>query len=113
MTRLANVIIACALLLLTLPLMVFIGLAIQCESPGPIFERNPRFAPSARRYLLLTFRTTRYPPPDALPSWTRKPTRVGAFLRYTRIAALPQLLNALRGDISLLEADGWPSPFRD
>src|SRR3954454_24887506 len=71
MTRLANVIIACALLLLTLPLMVFVGVAIQCESPGPIFERHPRFAPGARRYLLLTFRTTRYPPPDALPSWAR------------------------------------------
>jgi len=113
MSRLANFLVASALLAFTLPLMFFVALAIKCESRGPIFERHRRMGPGARAIHLLTFRTTTHDPEDRLPVWARRTTRVGTFLRYTRIVALPQLVNVLRGDTTFLEGDGWPSPFWD
>ncbi len=113
MRRLGDIAIAAALLVMTFPLLLIIGVAIKCDSPGPVFERHQRIARGARRVPLLTFRRAVHDPADRLPAWAQKPTRIGAFLRYTRMDALPQLINALRGDISLLEADGWPNPFWD
>jgi len=113
MVRLGDFLIASVLLAFTSPLFLFVALAIRCESPGSVFKRHERIGPDARRFQLLTFRTTVHDPNDRIPDWARRPTRLGAFLRYTRMVALPQLVNALRGDISLFEADGWPSLFRD
>jgi lipopolysaccharide/colanic/teichoic acid biosynthesis glycosyltransferase len=113
MKHFANILLACALLSLTVPLMVFIALAIKCESPGPVLQRRERVGFGGRRVALLAFRTTVYDPAEALPAWARKPTRVGAFLWQTRMNALPQLINALRGEMSLLEAEGWPGSSWD
>lgn len=113
MSRLSNFLVASVLLAFTLPLFFFIALAIKCESRGPIFERHRRLGPGARPFQLLTFRTTSYDPKDYLPVWARPRTQVGRFLFYTRIVALPQLINLVRGDITLLQGDGWPSPFWD
>jgi lipopolysaccharide/colanic/teichoic acid biosynthesis glycosyltransferase len=113
MSRLCNFFIAAVLLVFTLPLILFIALAIKCESRGPILERHWRMGQGARPFHLLTFRITTHDPNDRLPVWARQTTRVGGFLRYTRIVALPQLINILRGEISFLEGDGWPSPFWD
>jgi lipopolysaccharide/colanic/teichoic acid biosynthesis glycosyltransferase len=93
--------------------MTFIALAIKCESPGPVLQRRERVGFGARRIALLRFRTTAHDSAEALPAWARKPTRVGAFLQQTRMDGLPLLINALRGDIGLLDTDGSPSPFWD
>jgi lipopolysaccharide/colanic/teichoic acid biosynthesis glycosyltransferase len=113
MKHLANVATACALLVFTCPLMALVALAIKYESPGPVFERRQRIAPTGRRFDLLTFRTTEYDSGIAMPSCALQPTPLGSFLQYTRIDALPQLINALRGEVSLFEAYGWPSPLWD
>ena len=113
MKNLGNFVAALGLLTLTLPLMAFVALAIKCESPEPVLERRQRIGSGGRRFDLLTFRTTVHDPNDALPSWARKATPVGRFLRYTRIDALPQLINAVRGEVSFFEAHGWPSPLWD
>ena len=113
MKHLGNMAIACALITFTLPLMAFVALAIKYESPGAVFERRPRIGPGGSRFDLLTFRTTAHDARDALPSWARKPTPLGSFLRYTRIDALPRLINAARGEISLIEQYGWPNPLWD
>lgn len=95
---------ASALVVLTLPLMTFVALAIKCESRGPVFERRQRIVPGGRRtFDLLTSRTTTYDPADTMPSWARRPTPLGSFLQYTRIEALPQLINAARGEVSCLK----------
>src|SRR5260370_40507399 len=67
------------LLLLTFPLMAFVTLAIECESAGPIFERQERGAANGRRFALLTFRTTAPDTERAVPTRAPRATRVGAF----------------------------------
>jgi lipopolysaccharide/colanic/teichoic acid biosynthesis glycosyltransferase len=108
MRRLAEIVITCALLLITLPLMLGVALAIRCESKGPILEREARFA-RGRRFTLLTFRTKTYDPQDLTPNWLRKTTAVGPFLHYTRIDLLPRVINVLRGEISLSEDGAFQS----
>ena len=113
MKHLANGAIACALLMFTLPLMAFVALALKCESRGPVFERRQRIAPGGRRFDMLTFRTTEHDPENPMPSWARQPTALGLFLRYTRIDALPRLINAMHGEISFFEAYGRPDLLWD
>jgi lipopolysaccharide/colanic/teichoic acid biosynthesis glycosyltransferase len=102
MRRVAEVVIACALLGLTLPLMAVIALAVKYENPGPILSRSLCFGSGGRRFNLLRFRVTRNEPGRS--SWVGDFTRVGEFLHYTRLEDLPMLFNVLRGDISLLES---------
>src|SRR5262249_15230811 len=112
MRRVADLAIANAILVFALPLMILVALAIRWEGPGPIFERHTCIA-RGRRFQMLNFRTTVYDPERRIPVWARKPTPLGEFLRYTRIERLPQLINVLRGDISLLDPDGGSPSFLD
>ena len=81
-----------------------VALVIKLDSPGPVFSRRERLGVGGRNTRVLKFRTVhdrQYPP------WRQDAhlTRVGWFLRYTRIDCLPQLLNVLRGEMSLLGTD--------
>jgi lipopolysaccharide/colanic/teichoic acid biosynthesis glycosyltransferase len=87
-------------LAITLPLMFIVALAIRWESAGPVFERRERIGANGRRFQMLSFRTTAQRP-GQLRSW--QTTQVGQFLQSTRIEALPQLLNVLRGEISMID----------
>jgi lipopolysaccharide/colanic/teichoic acid biosynthesis glycosyltransferase len=114
MKHLANSTIACALLIFTLPLIAFVALVLKCHSHGPVFERCQRLGANGRRFDMLTFRTTEYDPDEnPMPSWARQPTALGSVLRYTRIDALPRLINAMHGDLSLFEAHGRPDLLWD
>jgi lipopolysaccharide/colanic/teichoic acid biosynthesis glycosyltransferase len=106
MNRFSDQVAAFILLILTLPLLALVALAIKYESSGPVFEKQPQIGQGGRVCILLTFRTTRHAP-DARAAWTRDVTRVGEFLRYTRIDTLPQLFNVLQGDLALYSRDGY------
>ena len=93
--RIADVLIAAALLVFTFPLMMFIALAIKLESSGPALYRRHRLGRNGRQFTLLSFRTTS-------GGRSARETRIGEFLQYTWIADLPQLVNVLRGDITLV-----------
>jgi len=110
MRRLADLLIAGALLVMTSPLMFFAALAIKWEGPGPIFERQRCIARGGRRFEMLKFRTMVPDPEHTMPVWARKTTQVGEFLRNTRIECLPQLINVLRGEMSIVDPDG-NSPY--
>ena len=110
MKRLADLVIASALLLITLPLMILVALAIKWEDPGPIFERQTCIV-RGRRFQLLKFRTTASDAEHTRPVWARKTTQIGELLRYTRIESLPQLFNVLRGEMSLLGGDRHSPSF--
>ena len=106
MMRLAEVAIACVLMAATLPLLAFVGLAIKLESSEPVFARE-RCVARGRRGTLLTFRTTAHDPEYRSPG--RQTTRVGRFLRHTRIDVLPRLINILRGEIGLVDGRTFQS----
>jgi lipopolysaccharide/colanic/teichoic acid biosynthesis glycosyltransferase len=91
--------------------MLLVALAIKWEGPGPILERETCIARGGRRFEMLKFRTMLPDPEHTMPAWARKPTQVGEFLRYTRIECLPQLINVLRGEMSILDPDGNSPSF--
>jgi lipopolysaccharide/colanic/teichoic acid biosynthesis glycosyltransferase len=101
MRRSGEFLMACILVVLTLPLMLIIALAIKWVSSGPVFERRERIGPNGRPCHILSFRTMAQQPGPGRSIW--QPTALGHFLRSTRIDALPQLFNVLRGEMSLIE----------
>jgi len=101
MRRSGEFLMACTLLVLTLPLMLITALAIKWESSGPVFERRERIGPNGRRFQIFSFRTMAQKAGPVRSTW--QPTTVGHFLQTTRINALPQLFNVLRGEMSLLD----------
>jgi len=101
--RVAEVMTAIVLLVITLPLMAFLALAIKWAGPDPIFERHTRIGRDGCRFQVLKFCTTAPDLEHSMPVCTRKTTQIGEFLRYTRLECLPQLLNVLRGEMSLRE----------
>jgi lipopolysaccharide/colanic/teichoic acid biosynthesis glycosyltransferase len=103
MKRLGDMLIASVLLFVTFPLMVCIALAIKYESPGPVFERRERIGRDGRWFAPLKFRTTVHEREPAKLRQIGPVTGFGQFLRYTRIDELPQLINLLRGDLSLID----------
>jgi lipopolysaccharide/colanic/teichoic acid biosynthesis glycosyltransferase len=111
MRRLADLLIAGALLIITFPLMAFVALAIKWEGPGPIFERQRCIGRGGRRFEMLSFRTMVPEPERTMPVWARKTTHVGEFLRHSRIECLPQLINVLMGEMSIVDPDGNSPSF--
>jgi lipopolysaccharide/colanic/teichoic acid biosynthesis glycosyltransferase len=104
MRRLSDLAIACTLLAITLPLLLVVWCAIEWDGTGPAFERRERIGRGGRRFRVLVFRTTVHQPGHPIPAWlAQETTRIGSFLRYTRIDGLPQLINVIRGDMSLLD----------
>jgi sugar transferase (PEP-CTERM system associated) len=94
-------------LVVTSPLMPIVALLIKLDSPGPILYRQERVGKDDRPFQILKFRSMRADAEqDSTPRWAepRDPrvTRIGAILRRTRIDELPQLLNVLRGQMSLV-----------
>lgn len=99
--RIGEIMMACLILFLTLPLMLFAALAIKCETAGPVLESEACVGRAGQRFQKLRFRTAVYDPFHSTPIWARRPTPIGRILWQTRIDALPELLNVLHGDMSI------------
>jgi lipopolysaccharide/colanic/teichoic acid biosynthesis glycosyltransferase len=112
MYRIGDVVIAFILIAFTLPLMSIVALAIKLDSPGPIFFRLERLGRDGRRVRILKFRTTVCRPHDPRRSGISDAhlTRVGWFLRRTHVDGLPQLMNVLNGELTLMGV-GPSRPF--
>lgn len=102
--RIADYVIACALIIATLPLMIFVAIAIKLETVGPILTCEERLARSGRRVTVFKFRVRSLHCFASSPFWQPEETQVGKLLVYLRIADLPQLLNVLRGELSFVDA---------
>jgi lipopolysaccharide/colanic/teichoic acid biosynthesis glycosyltransferase len=109
--RLFDVCVACSGLLLTLPFWPMIAIAIKIESKGPILFRQMRIGRAlpdrTELFQMLKFRTmSADAEAETGAVWASsndpRVTRLGKFMRKTRIDELPQLLNVLRGDMSLV-----------
>ena len=88
---------ACFLLFVTLPLLLVVSLVIKWDSPGPVLEKRELVGRNGRHFQMLSFRTT----VQRAGQLSQQMTRVGQVIRYTGIEGLPQLINVLRGDMSL------------
>ena len=94
-------------LVLSLPLAIFAAIAIKLDSPGPIFYTQERVGKNGRTFKIIKFRSMRQDAEKGgVAQWAaeRDPriTRIGNFLRKTRIDEIPQFINILRGDMSFV-----------
>jgi len=115
--RSLDLVICIALLVVVVPVLALCVLAIRLDSPGRAFFRQERTGRDGRRFRMLKLRTmvinaeelkptlahlNVLPPPDFKILNDPRITRVGRFLRATSLDELPQILNVLRGDMSLV-----------
>jgi exopolysaccharide biosynthesis polyprenyl glycosylphosphotransferase len=105
--RILDILISISLLVFTGPLMILVALAIKCESRGPVLYRQQRIGSDNGVFTLLKFRSMICnAEPDGKPVWASendiRVTRLGRLIRCTRIDELPQLLNVLRGEMSIV-----------
>lgn len=105
--RVFDVLVASAGLILLAPLLAFIAVAIRSESRGPVLFRQERIGRGFRPFQILKFRTMVEDAPrlgGSLTEGDRDPriTRVGRILRRMKLDELPQLINVVRGDMSLV-----------
>lgn len=98
--------VTCALVGLALlcPLMASIGAAIKLTSSGPVLFRQRRIGQGNEEFTILKFRTMRNLPggPDVTTDRDARITWVGSVLRRTSLDELPQLMNVLRGEMTLV-----------
>ena len=102
--RLFDIIVASIVLVLSAPIFLAAAVAVRRSSPGPIFLRQLRIGQDGREFELLKFRSMMVHE-DGDTAWLASDThmtRVGRVLRRTSIDELPQLLNVLRGDMSVV-----------
>lgn len=105
--RMLDIIVSLGLLLLTSPLMIVTAIAIKWEDGGDILFRQARCTQGGKVFNILKFRSmvmdaeSDGKPRPYVPGDPRV-TRVGRFIRATRIDELPQIINILKGDISLV-----------
>ena len=92
--------------ILSLPLMVLTAIAIAIESGRPILYCQERVGENGKTFTLCKFRSMRTDAEQGTPVWARdgddRVTRVGRFIRLTRLDELPQFWNVLRGDMSFV-----------
>lgn len=105
--RALDLLFSTVLLLLLAPLFAVLALAVRLDSPGPIFLRQERVGRDRRPFPMLKFRSMREDAESATgPIWAAsddpRRTRVGTFLRKWSLDELPQLLNVLAGQMSLV-----------
>jgi exopolysaccharide biosynthesis polyprenyl glycosylphosphotransferase len=104
--RLIDVLCSAILLLLSAPIWALLAIAVRCESKGPVFFRQTRVGQDGKLFEILKFRSMKV---DA-PKYARSPneqtdsriTRVGRLLRKTSLDEIPQIINVLKGDMTLV-----------
>jgi Undecaprenyl-phosphate glucose phosphotransferase len=96
---------ALALVILS-PFLMLVALAIKLESPGSVFYAQERMGLDARPFWCIKFRSMRQDAEKDGPGWTSendpRRTRIGAFIRRFSIDELPQFINVLLGEMSLV-----------
>ena len=105
--RLVDILGSAALLLVFSPLMLGVIVAVKFTSPGPVFYSQERVGLHNKTFKMYKFRSMYVQPPeDEAQKWTVKNdprvTKVGRFIRRLNIDEMPQFVNILRGDMSLV-----------
>ncbi len=114
--RAFDICVSGAMLVATLPIMLVAALAIWLETGRPILYRQKRVGESGQVFEIFKFRSMRVDAEkDGVARWAKKNddrvTRVGKFVRLTRVDELPQLINVIRGDMSFVGPRPERPPF--
>ena len=104
--RLFDILVGSLGLLCSVPFIVVFGLLTKIEDGGPVFYKQERVGLYGKHFTLYKLRSMRVNAEKNGPQWAEKDdprvTRVGSFIRKTRIDELPQFYNVLRGDMTLV-----------
>ena len=105
--RIVDLAIAIPVLIVVAIPMVVIAIAVKLDSPGPILFRQERLGKDAKVFKMLKFRSMCVGAEKKgsgvySGKWDNRVTRVGRFIRATSIDELPQLINVIHGDMSLI-----------
>ena len=105
--RLMDILFSLAALIVLSPVMAVIALLVRLTSPGPAIFRQMRSGKALKEFEIYKFRTMYITAPGNIPTHQLSGARsyitpVGAFLRRTSLDELPQLLNILKGDMSIV-----------
>jgi len=105
--RVLDLLVAAAAFVITFPVMVVIAVIIKLDSPGPAIYKQERVTKGGRVFILYKFRTmvqdaeSSTGPVFALEE-DQRATRIGRILRLSRLDELPQLVNVIKGDMSMV-----------
>ncbi len=98
--------LACLALIISSPFFLIVPILIKLDSRGPIIFKQLRVGEYGNNFEIMKFRTMRKDAEAGGPSWTKtgdsRITRMGRFLRKSRLDELPQLINVLKGDMSFV-----------
>lgn len=104
--RIFDIFMSLTALLLFAPIFVLVSIAIKINSPGPVFFRQVRIGYRGRPFYIIKFRSMRTDAEKNGPQLSAenddRRTKVGIFLRKTRLDELPQFVNVLLGDMSIV-----------
>ena len=104
--RLLDLVICLPALVVALPFMMIVAIAIKAEDGGPVFYKQARASLGGKVFDILKFRSMVVDAEKfgAIPATDKDPriTKVGRFIRATRLDELPQLLNIIKGDMSIV-----------
>lgn len=105
--RLSDIVLSVLGLIILSPIFIAIIIAIKIDSEGPVFFKQKRIGINRSKFNILKFRTMRIDTPKDTPThllenpdqWI---TTIGKFLRKTSLDELPQIINILKGDMSII-----------
>ena len=104
--RILDMLVSTAMILLALPLLVIISVLIKFDSPGPVIYRGKRMGRGGTVFDIFKFRSMISDASTVGPEVTyqndSRITRLGGLLRKTKLDELPQLINVLKGEMSLV-----------
>jgi undecaprenyl-phosphate galactose phosphotransferase/putative colanic acid biosynthesis UDP-glucose lipid carrier transferase len=104
--RVMDLVVAAVALLFFLPVMALTAIAIKLDSPGPVIFRQNRKGFNGKQFVIYKFRTMTVQENGAAVVQAKRDdaraTAIGRLLRSTSIDELPQLMNVLKGDMSLI-----------
>jgi len=104
--RFFDIILASFLFILTLPFWPFIAIAIKLEDKGYVFYSQERIGKDRKPFILYKFRSMKVGAEKEKAVWAEKKdkriTKVGKFLRQSHLDEIPQMINVIKGDVSLV-----------
>ena len=105
--RIIDIICSILGLIILVPVFLIISIAIKSESKGSVFFKQKRIGKDKRVFVIYKFRTMRTDTPKDMPTHMLKNangyiTKVGNILRKTSLDELPQLINIIKGDMSII-----------